>query len=72
MYKLSFYFLQSSATASIASSISSSVLKYEKLNLTIPLSTVPSASCALGAQCPPGLVAISYTEASSSDMAPES
>ena len=27
-----------------------------KLNLTAPCSTVPSASCISGAQCPPGLV----------------
>ncbi len=39
-----------SLTAFMAVSISSSVLKYEKLNLTAPCSEVPRASCMSGAQ----------------------
>ena len=48
----------SSARASSARSTSASVLKCEKLNLTAPWDTVPSASCISGAQCAPGRVAI--------------
>ena len=48
----------SSRTARMAVSTSSSVLKYEKLKRTAPCCLVPSASCIRGAQCAPGLVAI--------------
>lgn len=48
-----------SLTAATAASTSCSVVNHEKLNLTAPCSSVPSARCMRGAQWTPGLVAIS-------------
>ena len=55
-----------------AFSISFSLLKYEKLNLTAPCSWVPKALCIRGAQCPPALVIMLCSILSISHISAES
>ena len=66
------YHRASWATAATAASISSSVLKGEKLKRTAPCSRVPRAWWSRGAQWAPGRVAMPQPCKSASDTSPES